>query len=159
PGMPSFSRAGSVAPESREYIDMQPRGILALIILACLTVPLLGQLPDPKTPLPKVVLVGDSIRMGYAPLVAKRLEGKAIVVSDKANGGDSSNVLKHLDEWVITEKPDVVRLNCGLHDLKLSKTSKQHQVELAEYEKNLKRIVERIRKETGAALIFSNTTP
>lgn len=27
--------------------------------------------------LPKVVLIGDSIRLGYAPLVAKRLAGPA----------------------------------------------------------------------------------
>ena len=78
---------------------------------------LYGEQPE----LPKVVLVGDSIRLGYAPLVAKRLEGKARVVSAEANGGDSANVLAHLDEWVIREKPAVVHLNCGLHDLKLSK--------------------------------------
>src|SRR5947209_3922130 len=60
---------------------------------------------QPKGDLPKVVLIGDSIRMGYAPLVAKRLEGKAIIISSKANGGDSSNVLKNLEEWTIKEKP------------------------------------------------------
>ena len=31
-------------------------------------------------PLPKVVLIGDSIRLGYAPLVTKRLAGQAVVV-------------------------------------------------------------------------------
>ena len=72
-----------------------------------------------ERPLPKVVLVGDSIRMGYAPLVAKRLDGKAIVVSAKPNGEDSSNVLRNLDEWVIKEHPDIVHINAGLHDLKL----------------------------------------
>lgn len=138
---------------------MLHRGMLGLTIVASLAVPVLGQAPAAKAPLPKIVLVGDSIRMGYAPLVAKRLEGKAVVVSAKANGGDSGNVLKNLDDWVIGEKPDVVHFNCGLHDLKLSKKTKQHQVEPAEYEKNLKRIVERIRKETGAALVFATTTP
>ena len=69
---------------------------------------------------PKVVLIGDSIRLGYAPNVAERLAGKATVVSPPANGGDSANVLEHLEEWVIREKPDVVHLNCGLHDLKRS---------------------------------------
>jgi lysophospholipase L1-like esterase len=107
--------------------------------------------------LPRVVLVGDSIRMGYAPLVAKRLEGRAIVVSAKPNGEDSGNVLKNLDEWVISEKPDVVHLNAGLHDLKL--TDRTYQVPLAEYEKNLKAIVERIQKETHAKIIFATSTP
>ena len=78
-----------------------------------------------EKPLPKVVLVGDSIRMGYAPLVAKRLDGKAIVVSAKPNGEDSGNVLRNLDEWVIKEKPDVVHFNAGLHDLKLKDKSYQ----------------------------------
>lgn len=109
--------------------------------------------------LPQVVLVGDSIRLGYAPLVAKKLEGKAVVISHPANGGDSANVLKNLDEWLIREKPTLVHLNCGLHDLKLDKQTKKHQVELAQYEANLREIVTRIRKETNAVLVFANTTP
>jgi len=110
-----------------------------------------------ETPLPRVVLVGDSIRMGYAPIVARLLDGKAIVVSAKPNGEDSGNVLRNLDEWVIKEKPAVVHLNAGLHDLKL--TDKGYQVPLAEYEKNLKAIIERIRKETKATVVFGTTTP
>ncbi|HEY7308506.1 MAG TPA: GDSL-type esterase/lipase family protein, partial [Gemmataceae bacterium] len=114
---------------------------------------------EPRSNLPKVVLIGDSIRLGYAPLVAKSLAGQAVVVSPAANGGDSSNVLKHLDEWVIREKPDVVHLNCGLHDLKQVKKDKTYQVALADYEPNLKQIVARLRKETTATLVFANTTP
>jgi dienelactone hydrolase/lysophospholipase L1-like esterase len=109
--------------------------------------------------LPKVVLIGDSIRLGYAPLVAERLKGRAVIVSPAENGADSANVLKHLDEWVIREQPSVVHLNCGLHDLKLDKATKRHQVELAQYETNLREIVERIRKGTSARLVFANTTP
>jgi lysophospholipase L1-like esterase len=110
-----------------------------------------------ERPLPKVVLVGDSIRIGYAPLVAKRLEGKAIVVSAKPNGEDSRNVLKNLEEWVIKEQPDVVHINAGLHDLKLKETT--YQVPLAEYERNLKTIVEHIQKGTHAKIIFATSTP
>jgi len=109
--------------------------------------------------LPKVVLIGDSIRMGYAPLVAKRLEGKAIIVSAKDNGGDSANVLKRLAEFAIDEKPAIVHFNCGLHDLKVSRKTKEHQVALDKYEANLKEIVARLRKDTSAALIFASTTP
>lgn len=110
-----------------------------------------------EKPLPRVVLVGDSIRIGYTPLVAKRLDGKVTVVSAKPNGEDSGNVLRNLEEWVITQKPDVVHFNAGLHDLKLKDGS--YQVPLVEYEKNLKAIVERIRKETKARLIFATSTP
>jgi lysophospholipase L1-like esterase len=134
------------------------RGLLSVCVLLW-TVSLAPCQPASKPELPKVVLIGDSIRLGYAPLVAKRLQGKAVIVSPAANGGDSSNVLKNLRTWVIQEQPDVVYLNCGLHDLKLDKTSKKHQVPLEQYEANLKEIVARIRKETKAALVFASTTP
>jgi dienelactone hydrolase/lysophospholipase L1-like esterase len=109
--------------------------------------------------LPKVVLIGDSIRLGYAPVVSKMLAGKAVVVSPEPNGGDSANVLANLEAWVVRENPDIVHLNCGLHDLKVSKKTKQHQIEITQYEKNLRQIVARIQKETRAALVFANTTP
>src|SRR5438105_4187558 len=112
-----------------------------------------------EKPLPKVLLVGDSIRLGYAPLVAKKLAGKAMVISPMVNSQDSSSVLKNLDAWVIREKPALIHFNCGLHDLKLDRKTKAHQIELDQYESNLKRIVERLRKETGAIVVFALTTP
>ena len=102
---------------------------------------------QPAAPLPKVVLVGDSIRLGYAPIVARKLEGMAIVSSPEPNGGDSANVLGNLDAWVLREKPDVVHFNAGLHDLKVARTSRRHQVALDEYEANLHEIVGRARAE------------
>ena len=50
-------------------------------------------------PLPKAVLVGDSIRLGYAPLVVRKLDGVAVVSGPKANAGDSATLLKNLDDW------------------------------------------------------------
>ncbi len=113
----------------------------------------------PKPDLPKVVLVGDSIRLGYAATVEKELAGKAVIVSPKANGGDSNNVLKNLDEWVIRQQPDVVHFNCGIHDTKKSKTTGQFQVSPEQYEANLRKIVDRIRKETKAKVLFATSTP
>lgn len=109
--------------------------------------------------LPKVVLLGDSIRLGYAPIVEKELAGKAIVVSPKANGGDSSNNLKHLDEWVIREQPAIVHFNAGIHDTEKSKTTATFQVPPEQYEANLRKIVARIRSETKAIVLFATTTP
>src|SRR5262245_8490181 len=121
---------------------MFARSLPALVLLA-------GPLAAQPAP-PKVVLVGDSIRLGYAPRAAQLLDGQAAVASVAANGGDSANVLAHLDEWVIRERPDVVHFNCGLHDLKKSKATGAHQVAPADYERNLIQIVERLRKETSA---------
>ncbi|MDQ3701568.1 MAG: dienelactone hydrolase family protein [Chloroflexota bacterium] len=114
--------------------------------------------------LPRVALVGDSIRMGYAPLVVQHLAGRAQVISPEPNGGDSANVLRHLQAWVVHEQPDVVHLNCGLHDLKRSKASAtaqsgEYQVPLAQYEANLREIVDRLRRDTSADIVFATTTP
>jgi lysophospholipase L1-like esterase len=105
------------------------------------------------------VLVGDSIRLSYAPIVVKQLNGKAVLVSPQANGGDSSNVLKHLDQWVIREKPAVVHFNCGIHDTKHFIATGKFQVSPEQYEANLRKIVQRIREETDAVVLFATTTP
>ena len=109
--------------------------------------------------IPKVVLVGDSIRLGYAHVVARFLSGKAAVASIDVNGGDSGNVLRNLEEWVIREKPDIVHLNAGLHDLKVSRQTREYQVPIDQYEANLRNIVRVIREKTSASLIFASTTP
>ena len=66
----------------------------------------------------KLVLVGDSIRMGYQACVMKELSGLSDVWVPEQNGGNSTNVQKHLDEWIISQMADVVHINCGLLDLK-----------------------------------------
>ena len=128
---------------------------LAFLSVCLITVPTLGD--EPK--LPKVVLLGDSIRLGYAPIVQKLLEGKAEIISNKPNGGDSNNTLKNLDEWAIKHQPQVIHVNCGIHDTKKTKGKEQFQVSPEQYEANLRKIVERLRKETKATLIFALTTP
>lgn len=109
--------------------------------------------------LPVVVLIGDSIRMAYAPFVAEHLKGKARVISPEENGADSANVLAHLDEWVITRNPAVVHFNAGLHDIKIDRKTGKHQVELDAYRSNLEAIREKLERETSARLIFATTTP
>jgi len=133
---------------------------IAATLALGLALPVLGAPAAQRTPsLPKIVLVGDSIAGGYTPLVAKRLEGKAVVVNPPSSGGDSRNVLENLEAWLIREKPAVVHLNCGLHDLKVSKQTKKHQVELTQYEANLRQIAARLKLETNTAFVFANTTP
>lgn len=128
--------------------------VLCLIPLAASTL-----FADESASLPKVVLVGDSIRLSYAPIVAEQLAGKAVVIGPKANGGDSSNVLKHLDEWVIREKPDVVHFNCGIHDTKRFIATGKFQISPEQYEANLREIVKRVRDETDAIVLFATSTP
>ena len=132
----------------------------AFLVSATALAPGLQGADNTATPqLPRVVIVGDSIRLSYASTVMEQLAGKAIVVSPEANGGDSSNVLQHLDRWVTRERPAVVHFNCGIHDTKKFKATGRFQVPPEQYEANLRKIVERIRKETGAVVLFATTTP
>lgn len=127
-------------------------------MIPILAVLLFGQIAV-SAELPKVVLVGDSIRLSYATIVAKQLSGQADVISPKANGGDSRRVLQGLQEWAIRPQPDVVCFNCGIHDTKKFTASGSFQVGPQDYEKNLRQIVERIRGSTQATVIFITTTP
>ncbi len=128
---------------------------LALVALLLSASPLFAQ---PKKELPRVLLMGDSIRLGYAPLVAKKLDGIAVVLSVKANGGDTANTLKNLDRWLADLKPDVIHFNNGLHDLKLDRTAKTYQVPPEQYAENLRQIARRLRKVTPR-VVFATTTP
>lgn len=105
-----------------------------------------------------LVLLGDSIRIGYAPRVKALLEGQRAVVSPAANGGDSANLLRHLDEWLPDAPSGVMHFNCGLHDLKRDKATGTYQVPLAQYESNLISLVERLRR-PGWLVLFATTTP
>ena len=104
-----------------------------------------------------LVLIGDSIRMGYQATVRERL-ASVDIWSPEANGGDSANVLAHLDEWVAAHSPQVVHLNCGLHDIKKPFDSGRAQVGLDEYRCYLREIFDRILS-TGARLVWAATTP
>jgi lysophospholipase L1-like esterase/dienelactone hydrolase len=128
-------------------------------LLVLLPSALLAQ-PPKSAELPKVLLLGDSIRMGYAPLVAKKLDGVAVVVHPGAEqGGDTANTLKLLDKWVGDHKPAVVHWNNGLHDLKRSKKTHTHQVPIEQYGKNLAEIAVRLNKVAPGRVVFANTTP
>ena len=108
--------------------------------------------------LPLIVLIGDSIRMGYQDHVASQLAGRAEVWAPKPNGGDSRNVLAHLDQWVLARQPDVVHVNCGLHDLKRA-FGAASAVPLDEYERNVRQILQRLQRELNGAIVWATTTP
>jgi hypothetical protein len=107
--------------------------------------------------LPSVLLIGDSISMGYTLPVRHLLEGKANVHRIPENGGPTTNGLANLQHWLGGEHWDVIHFNWGLHDLKIMPDGK-HQVSLQNYQKNLQELVKQL-KDTGAKLIWATTTP
>ena len=109
---------------------------------------------DPK--LPRVLLIGDSISIGYTPAVQQALLGKANVHRAPTNCGPTTRGLEQIDAWLGDGKWDLIHFNWGLHDLKY--IDGKHQVPLDQYEKNLQRLTARLAK-TGAVLIWCNTTP
>jgi acyl-CoA thioesterase-1 len=116
--------------------------------------------------LPRVLLIGDSISMGYTLPVREMLKGKANVHRPPANCGPTERGLDQLDKWLGDGKWDVIHFNFGLHDLKYLDAngkyvdpSKGKQVATPEvYERNLRELVARLKK-TGAKLIWATTTP
>ena len=108
--------------------------------------------------LPLVVLIGDSIRMGYQDHVVSQLAGRAEVWVPKENGGDSCNVLAHLDQWIFARQPDVVHVNCGLHDLKRA-FGAESAVSLVEYEGNVCQILQRLQRELNGVVVWASTSP
>ena len=109
---------------------------------------------DPK--LPRVLLIGDSISIGYTLATREALAGKANVHRAPTNCGPTIRGLEEIDKWLGDGRWDVIHFNWGLHDLR--KSDGKHQVPIDEYEKNLRELVGRMKK-TGATLVWCSTTP
>ena len=107
--------------------------------------------------LPRVLLIGDSISIGYTLAVRELLAGKANVHRPPTNCGPTIRGVEQIDAWLGDGRWDVIHFNFGLHDLKIMDDGK-HQVPLDQYEKNLRQLVERMKK-TKAKLIWCSTTP
>ena len=116
--------------------------------------------------LPRVLLIGDSISMGYTLDVRAKLKDRANVHHPAENCGPTERGLAQLDKWLGTNHWDVIHFNFGLHDLKYLDENgkyvdpaKGKQVAPPEvYRKNLRELALRLQK-TGAALVFATTTP
>jgi len=113
--------------------------------------------------LPRVLLIGDSISIGYTLPTRELLKGNANLHRIPTNGGSTKDGRANIDKWLGTGKWAVIHFNWGLHDLKHWKDGKMDpsgpQVSTTEeYEKNLRELVARL-KATGAKLIWASTTP
>ncbi len=107
--------------------------------------------------LPRVLLIGDSVSIGYTRPVRELLKGKANVHRPPTNCSSTGNGLNNLASWLGDAKWDVIHFNFGLHDAKLPPEGIRHAPPDV-YEKNLRELVKRMQA-TGAKLIFATTTP
>jgi len=119
-------------------------------------------------------VIGDSISIEYGPYLEAALpegvhyarkEGdvearRNLDLANGANGGDSSRVLAYLRSLENQSGfyPDLLLVNCGLHDLKISKETRELQVPPGLYRQNLNDICA-LGKRLSARLVWIRTTP
>ena len=129
---------------------------------------------NPMTPieeikgLPHVLIIGDSISIGYTLPTRALLQGKVNLHRIPTNGGPTIKGLTEIDKWLGKRKWDLIHFNWGLHDLKYMGKDGTNlvpkekggvvQVPLADYEKNLEKLVVRMKK-SAKQLVWRNTTP
>jgi lysophospholipase L1-like esterase len=109
--------------------------------------------------LSKLFVLGDSISIHYGPFLEERLKGNCLYerkaapigrettdldTGKGANGGDSSMVLDYLEKRFDepTFRPDMLLLNCGLHDIKTDPATGARQIPEISYRINLTHIVD-----------------
>ena len=118
--------------------------------------------------LPRALLIGDSISIGYTPHVVAALQGKVEVSHHKGNAQHTGTGLKMLERWIGGKQWDVIHFNWGLWDLCYRHSGSKVQgrrdkgkgkltISLEQYEKNLDQLASRLKK-TRARLIWAHTT-
>lgn len=139
---------------------------LKLVFSALAVLLICGSFRDQK---PKILIIGDSISLGYTPFVKSTLADQATVIHCKGNAEYSAYGLSKLDSWLGDEHWDVIQFNWGLWDICYRDQSKpvtynnrdkihgQITTTKADYAKNLQEAINRL-KQTKAKLIFVTTT-
>lgn len=130
---------------------------------------------EPPRPM-RVLILGDSISIGYTAKVRKLLGEEALVVRPLNKNGKgaqncagTNNGIQHIERWLALEGGawDVIHFNFGLHDLKrvqpdTGKNSTNpehpHQASPERYRKQMQQIIAALQG-TQARLIFATTTP
>ena len=111
----------------------------------------------------RILLIGDSIRVGYDQYVKRAFEGVADVVYPEDNCRFTGYVLRHLIDWKkelgCGEDVDLVHFNAGLWD-DLVMVDGKNLTSIQTYEENIGRICDVIRILFPAAkMIFATSTP
>ncbi len=130
--------------------------------------------PGVAQPRKQVFLVGDSISIYYTPYLQSDLADVALfsrkgrsqmesvdeeVEDPQANGGDSRAVLNYLRMRFTDDRfhPDIVLVNCGLHDIKRNPKTNVIAIDSGEYRKNLIAIFALLHSHKARAIWISST--
>ena len=116
---------------------------------------------------PNVLIIGDSISLGYTPYVREALKDKVNLIHAPGNNQGTTLGRQKLAEWLGDTDWDIIHFNWGLHDLKHVKPdtgqnsndpNDPQQADIHQYRENMQVLVQQLRQ-TGAELIFATTTP
>jgi acyl-CoA thioesterase-1 len=148
--------------------------LFSLLLTACSGAPEpvadpVSPAPAPVAEKPHVLILGDSISIGYTPVVKELLEGEMVVVRPDENCAGTTKGVQKIDEWLALDGGDwdLIWFNFGLHDIKRvnadtgrnsNDPSEPRQAEPDVYERQLREIVQKLAA-TGAVLVFATTTP
>jgi hypothetical protein len=132
---------------------------------------------DPAKPqsatLPRVLVIGDSISIGYTPPLQELFKGEAEVVHPPGKCMDSGHGVRSVKAWIGKGQWDVIHFNFGIWDThyldkktgalirdesKVTPDDVRIRTTPEQYRENLKKIVAAL-KATGARLVFATTTP
>lgn len=118
---------------------------------------------------PKILIIGDSISIGYTPFVKEDLQEKAQVFHNPGNAQHSGTGVAKIQEWIGEEDWDIIQFNWGLWDLCYRHPDSKVQgnrdkvngiltYSIEDYAANLDSIVNFLKKNSDAKLIFVSTT-
>lgn len=108
----------------------------------------------------RILLLGDSIRLGYEPYVRGLLQGTAHVLAPVENCEHTVNLLLRFCHWVVPVQPDIIHLNAGLWDTRrITRGGSENIIPPEAYVRNVRLLVTLIREHTRARLIWATTTP
>eukprot|EP01048_Picozoa_sp_COSAG05_P013596 COSAG05_NODE_1464_length_4807_cov_1081.654630_3_plen_223_part_00 len=124
--------------------------------------------------LPRVLLIGDSISIGYTHAVRQHLAGVAEVHRPDTNCGHTAFGLERIENWLqlqqqqsptigdvvdeITPCFDCVHVNFGIHDIKCPNRDGQNNTPLPDYKANLAEIIKIIKASGVRHIIWCSTT-
>jgi lysophospholipase L1-like esterase len=107
----------------------------------------------------KILLLGDSIRIGYQPFVQDILKNEAEVWGPDENCAYALYTVTRLSIWLKEfGVPDLVHWNNGLHDSGCNLRRGPVQFSIGDYLRNLEEIYKQLQA-TGAKIIWATTTP
>ena len=117
----------------------------------------------------KILIIGDSISIGYTPFVEQQLSNKATVFHNPGNAQHTGTGLVKIEEWLAGQQWDIIQFNWGLWDLcyrhpdskfygNRDKEKGTITFSVEEYASNLDTLVSIMKTQTTAQLIFVTTT-